>query len=101
MSEESIRSSFPRHWRWLSMWKVLHWIGFGAIWCFLLVCVSLGVVVLSSVFLVGMFLTLTAWAVPLSQLAAFQCPRCGRRFFRWGVFFQPRCLHCELPQQQQ
>ena len=62
---------------------------------------SFGVPIRSPQFLIGIFVALTMWGIPMSQLALLDCPRCRRRFF-WmlivSFLFQARCSHCGLPQ---
>jgi hypothetical protein len=65
----------------------------------------LGVPIPSATFLVGEFTALLLWAVPASQLALLECPRCHQRFF-WlfgrfmiiAFFFQSHCARCKLPE---
>ena len=43
---------------------------------------------------------LTVAVIAVTALEALPCPRCGKPFFRAGLFhnsFSRYCLHCELP----
>lgn len=99
MSEQSLECSFPNSWKQLARWRALHWMGLALLLAFTATFAALSVPVRSWAFLTGEFVALTLWALPLSPLVTFRCPRCHGSFFGSAVFLlRPGCASCGLPQ---
>ena len=83
------------------MWRILHAVGLAVLMLAIVCSAWLDVPVRSPQFLIGMFIALAIWGIPMSQLALLDCPGCHRRFFGLLIvafLFQARCSHCALPQ---